>query len=137
MRINPARGCVIPNKKARQKEIAVLTKAQQRDYILATEKEPYRLLFLTALFTGLRQGELAALRWQNLNLNLGIIYVCENLRRYIAYNPDGSSESIKTVQAILGHADIQTTMNIYAHVLNETKKASADKQNALFTELMG
>lgn len=30
--------------------------------------------------------------------------------------------SIKDVQARLGHTDIQTTMNIYAHVTKEEKK---------------
>ena len=35
--------------------------------------------------------------------------------------------SIKDVQAPLGHTDIQTTMNIYAHVTKEEKKDTADK----------
>lgn len=35
--------------------------------------------------------------------------------------------SIKDVQARLGHTDIQTTMNIYAHVTKEEKKDTADK----------
>ena len=35
--------------------------------------------------------------------------------------------SIKDVQARLGHTDIQTTMNIYAHVTREEKKDTADK----------
>jgi len=34
--------------------------------------------------------------------------------------------SIKDVQARLGHTDIQTTMNIYAHVTKEEKKDTAD-----------
>ncbi len=43
-----------------------------------------------------------------------------------------SGETVKTVQDLLGHQDAQTTLNIYTHTLPETKKASADKQNALF-----
>ena len=35
--------------------------------------------------------------------------------------------SIKEVQARLGHTDIQTTMNIYAHVKKEEKKDTVDK----------
>ena len=35
--------------------------------------------------------------------------------------------SIKDVQARLGHTDIQTTMNIYAYVIKEEKKDTADK----------
>ena len=40
--------------------------------------------------------------------------------------------STKDVQARLGHSDIQTTMNIYAHVTKEEKKDTADK----FTKFM-
>ena len=35
--------------------------------------------------------------------------------------------SIKDVQARLGHTNIQTTMNICAHVTREEKKDTADK----------
>lgn len=35
--------------------------------------------------------------------------------------------SIKDVQARLGHTNIQTTMNICAHVTGEEKKDTADK----------
>ena len=38
----------------------------------------------------------------------------------------------KVLQEILGHAGIQTTLDIYSHVLPETKKADADKLNDLF-----
>lgn len=41
--------------------------------------------------------------------------------------------SIKEVQERLGHSDIQTTMNIYAHVTKEDKKDTADK----FANFMG
>ncbi|MDP4181423.1 MAG: site-specific integrase [Bacillota bacterium] len=38
----------------------------------------------------------------------------------------------KVLQEILGHASIQTTLDIYSHVFPETKKADADKLNDLF-----
>ncbi|AQS53418.1 Tyrosine recombinase XerD [Jeotgalibaca dankookensis] len=40
--------------------------------------------------------------------------------------------SIKDVQARLGHTDIHTTMNIYAHVTKEDKKDTANH----FTKFM-
>lgn len=40
--------------------------------------------------------------------------------------------TIKEVQARLGHTDIQTTMNIYAHVTKEDKQGTANK----FAQLM-
>ncbi|MGL4737934.1 MAG: tyrosine-type recombinase/integrase [Cellulosilyticaceae bacterium] len=243
IRINPAKGVIIPNKEKERSDIEILTKDQQRDYILATKGEKHELLFLTALFTGLRQGELIALRWENVDLEHGIIRVCESIKRSRVYTSDGKStmqaitkppkskagnrevpipqfllekliahkpsedsdqlnkkyvfetssgnslysrnistyhlrvckrakinpiyadhqgtdlmdykgikfhalrhtyatrlleagENIKTVQVLLGHADIETTLNVYAHVLEDTKRASAEKQQSIFDSLI-
>lgn len=39
---------------------------------------------------------------------------------------------IKTVQALMGHSDITTTMNIYTHVMPEQKSQAVEKINDLF-----
>lgn len=39
---------------------------------------------------------------------------------------------IKTVQALLGHSNINTTMNIYTHVTNNMKNNAIEKLNAIF-----
>lgn len=41
-------------------------------------------------------------------------------------------EAPKTVQKLLGHADINTTMNIYTHVMKEKKTEAVEKLNYLF-----
>lgn len=41
----------------------------------------------------------------------------------------------KTVQHLMGHADIQTTMNIYTHVMKGEKIEAVDKINNLFVEV--
>ncbi len=38
---------------------------------------------------------------------------------------------IKTVQVLLGHGDIATTMDIYTHVMKEKKLEVLDKLNNL------
>ena len=66
-----------------------------------------------------------------------------NLRRIRMYDLRHSSATlsiaagtdIKTVSTRLGHADIRTTLNIYAHTLEEMdKKASENLENMLFNE---
>lgn len=37
---------------------------------------------------------------------------------------------------MLGHADAETTMNTYAHVLEEMKQSAADKLESIFTEVL-
>ena len=38
----------------------------------------------------------------------------------------------KTVQHLMGHSDIETTMNIYTHVMKEQKIEAIDKLNEIF-----
>ena len=38
----------------------------------------------------------------------------------------------KTVQHLMGHADIETTMNIYTHVMKEQKLEAIEKLNSIF-----
>ena len=38
----------------------------------------------------------------------------------------------KTVQKLMGHSDIETTMNIYVHVMDEHKIEAVDKIDSLF-----
>jgi integrase len=38
----------------------------------------------------------------------------------------------RTAMAIVGHADIRTTMNIYTHALDESKRDAADAMDDLF-----
>lgn len=42
--------------------------------------------------------------------------------------------SPRVVMEILGHNQISTTMNIYAHVLSDSKRDAADQLEALFAE---
>jgi integrase len=56
-------------------EIVPLTPEQARQLIDAAALDRYRALWITALGTGLRQGELLALRWEDLELDAGRLRV--------------------------------------------------------------
>lgn len=59
-----------------------------------------------------------------------------NLRHTVATLLLQSGENLKVVQDMLGHADAETTMNTYAHVLEEMKQSAADKLESIFTEVL-
>jgi hypothetical protein len=61
--------------------------------LLAAAPDRYRALLATAVFTGLRQGELLGLRWEDVDLDAGLIRVRWQLGR------DGSRVEPKTQQA--------------------------------------
>lgn len=216
------------------KEIKVLTQEEQSKFLEAIKGHELELLFILALGTGLRLGELLGLKWcdidfknneltvqrsiqrvpifegdkivkyevieqtpktKNSNRTLPIpINIINKLKKYkkeqnqlILYIGEGYSnnnyilcdklgniidekkpgrnlKSIlkkleiepmkfhalrhtyatrlfeagvppKTVQHLMGHADIQTTMNIYTHVMKNEKLEAVDKINKLFREV--
>lgn len=65
---NPLIAINIPRSTKETKEIEILTLDQQKSYIQSTTSTSYRGLLLTALFTGMRLGEILALTWDNVDL---------------------------------------------------------------------
>ena len=59
-----------------------------------------------------------------------------DLRHTVATLLLQAGENIKTVQDILGHADIETTLNDYGHVLDEMKVSAAGKLNSILAEII-
>jgi integrase len=62
-----------------RREITPLTPEQARLPIETSTHDRYRGLWITALGTGLRQGELLALRWEDLDLTAGCLWVRHTL----------------------------------------------------------
>jgi integrase len=66
-------------------EISPLTPEQAHQLFESAADDRYRALWVTALATGLRQGELLALRWSDLELDAGRLHV-----RHTLANVDGT-----------------------------------------------
>lgn len=69
IKINPAIGCKLPPKKS--KEMKVLTQSEIIRFLNRAKEEDYYELFLLELATGMRRGEILALKWSDLNFTTG------------------------------------------------------------------
>ena len=88
LRTNPAIGCKLPPKKA--KEMQVLDREELQRFLIQAQADGYYELFLLDLCTGLRRGELIALQWDDLNFETGVLTVNKQAydgKRRIADHP--------------------------------------------------
>ena len=76
--VNPTSGLELPAVRGRRDRIASPAEATE---LLRALPEEDRALWATALYAGLRRGELMALRWENIDLAAGVIRVTR------AYDP--------------------------------------------------
>lgn len=65
----------------RQVEMHTLTEEQVELVLAQSERTPYFVLFSLALLTGMRQSELLALRWQDIDLAEAELSVCRAMHR--------------------------------------------------------
>lgn len=74
----------------REKEIRVLSRQEQRMLVavLTHEMDPCKFGVLLALYTGIRIGELCALKWENVNLSQGILMVRKTMQRIQTTEPN-------------------------------------------------
>ena len=79
--------------KVERKEMAVLTPEQSGTLLDATRPTPLYVPVMLALATGMRRGEILALRWRNVDLDRGIVRVTESLEQPkggLRFNPPKS-----------------------------------------------
>ncbi len=70
---NVCEGMALPNSEI--DVIHPLTKEQARQYLKAIRGHQYEALFALALATGMKRGELLALKWQDVELSAGLLQV--------------------------------------------------------------
>lgn len=81
---NPAEYTVRPSVK--YKEITPLNASEVEQYLNAAKDDRLYAAFLLDITTGLRRGELLALRWSNVDLTTGVLTVSESLNRVETYS---------------------------------------------------
>lgn len=76
---NPASAVTPP--KVPQKEMQVLDDNQARQLLIAAQGDRYEAMYYLAITTGLRQGELLGLKWEDIDFSSGILQVKRQLQR--------------------------------------------------------
>ena len=98
IRTNPAEGCKLPPKKAR--EMQVLARDELQRFLIQAKAEGYYELFLLDLATGLRRGELLALRWEDLDVQNRTLSINKSVARQdgkLVISTPKTPNSIRTV----------------------------------------
>lgn len=135
---NPTAGCKLP--KVVRPEIKPLEPEEIAQMLKEAKKDAYDNLFIVAMFTGMRQGELLGLSWDNVKAvieraNIPPDVRFHDLRHSFAVTSLYSGDDVKTVQANLGHATAQFTLDVYGHVTQKMRQESAMRMQAFYNHL--
>jgi integrase len=95
--INPCLGLRLPAVRGRRDRIATPTEAATLLGVLAPRDQA---LWGTALYAGLRLGELRALRWEDIDLNMGLIHVRRSMDASGAEIAPKSTAGTRTIPII-------------------------------------
>ena len=96
---NPCTNITIPGnsvKKSVNQEIEYFNTEEIKQLKKAFKGNKFENLVLVALGTGLRQGELLALKWENVHLDEGYLEVKETVKKVYVFDDKGNKE-IKTI----------------------------------------
>ena len=91
---NPCNNITLPNKQAKIKvdNIEYFNEKEVEQLKYAFKNNKFYNLVLFALGTGLRQGELLALKWENVNLKDKYIEVKESVKKVYIFDSDGNKK---------------------------------------------
>lgn len=123
IRANPSNSCVIP--RAAKKKVKPLNEYQIADFLKAIKGHKYESMFLVALFTGIRQGEVCGLQWDCVDFDDGTILIDKQLQSLRA-TTRGDSEKYTLVPTKNGKERTITAAPYVMELLWKTKQ----RQNA-------
>lgn len=100
---NPCTAVEIPGEsttklKTQKQELQILSSEEivkLKEYFKNTQ---YYLLFILAIGTGLRQGEILGLNWDDIDMSKRIIHLKNNFKRVYKYDSNGNRELIDMLQ---------------------------------------
>ena len=97
LQISPMLSVEAPRRK--QPEIVALSISDVRKLLTAAVGDPYEALYVLAVHTGMRWGEIAGLLWQDIDLEKGVIHIFRAQREvYVPEAPKGSKWRIELAE---------------------------------------
>lgn len=98
---NPASISKVPTFRSTQgskKEIEILSKQEQAKLMNACDNSPYGMGILTALYTGVRLGELLGIMWGDIDFEKKTISITKQVNRLHDYSPDAKAKTRLGIQ---------------------------------------
>lgn len=135
---NPAAACILP--KIQKPEIKPLEPDEIALFLKEANKDSYSNLFTVAIFTGMRQGELLGLSWENVDFKNGVIYVKQQLQckdgEYFFCTPkSGKGRTIAPASVVMDALHQQWRDQRIASM--EAGEAWSNPNNLVFTDPLG
>lgn len=97
IRINPMKKVIKPKSTKEKRKIEAMTLEEQKFYMNACKNHKHGNLFMLALLTGMRQGELIALKWENVDMENKMIHVKHTSRVVRIWNNEGEFEDVNII----------------------------------------
>lgn len=94
-------------KLARENKIIPFTLEEEKTFLAAIKGHHSEMLFVTALYSGLRQGELFALTWDDINFEKNFIDVNKTYRYITDVSREGRSKGYSFIQTPKTHKSIR------------------------------
>lgn len=87
--------CEVNYPKVPKKEMRVLSREEQERFVsyMMTDTDECKFGLLLALFTGVRIGELCALKWENISVEDGTVRIVSSLQRLQVTDGDGGAKT--------------------------------------------
>jgi integrase len=101
-------------------EAKALSRAQVKALLMAARGQRNAALYVVAVHTGLRQGELLGLKWNDVDLDTRKLSVRRSLKvteNGLDFGPPKNKASRRSVPSLLGHSSITQTMDTYSHLM--------------------
>lgn len=119
---NPANIAKVPTLKStnsKKCEIEILSKQEQKALMAVCDNSPYGMGILTALYTGVRMGELLGIMWSDIDFGRKTISISRQVSRLHDYSPNAQA---KTRLGVQNDTKTKTSMRVISMSNNLTER---------------